>query len=38
MITPKDFVNYLKKKGINFFSGVPDSVLKSLINYFHRLN
>ena len=38
MITPKDFVNYLKKKGINFFSGVPDSVLKSLINYLQANN
>ena len=29
MICPKSFIKFLKKKRINFFSGVPDSVLKN---------
>ena len=30
MINPKEFVNKLKKKEIEFVTGVPDSLLKSL--------
>lgn len=33
MIDVQEFVNHLIKKNINFFTGVPDSVLKSFINY-----
>ena len=33
MVNVKNFINYLVKKNINFFSGVPDSVLKSFINF-----
>ena len=29
MISPKNFIKYLKKKNIDFFTGVPDSVLKN---------
>lgn len=29
MIGPKSFIEYLKKKNIDFFTGVPDSVLKN---------
>ena len=29
MIDPKNFIKYLKKKNIDFFTGVPDSVLKN---------
>ena len=32
MIDVQEFVNHLIKKNINFFTGVPDSVLKSFIN------
>jgi phosphonopyruvate decarboxylase len=28
MIDPKNYLNYLMKKGVSFFSGVPDSLLK----------
>ena len=30
MINPNLFIEFLIKKGINFFSGVPDSLLKEL--------
>ena len=30
MINPKKFISTLKKNKINFFTGVPDSVLKEL--------
>ena len=30
MININDFLNIIKKNKINFFSGVPDSVLKEL--------
>lgn len=30
---PKFFVEYLEKKGLSFFSGVPDSLLKDLCAY-----
>ena len=33
MLSPKLFLNFLKKKKINFFCGVPDSVLKNFTNY-----
>ena len=33
MVDVKKFVDEFVKNGINFFTGVPDSVLKSLINY-----
>ena len=40
MIAAKELLNVLKKNKINFFTGVPDSVLKSLSkkfnNYLHR--
>ena len=29
MIDPKNFIKFLKKNDINFFCGVPDSILKS---------
>ena len=35
MIDVKEFINYLVKKNINFFTGVPDSVLKSFIDYLN---
>ena len=30
MISPLELLKYFKKKKINFFCGVPDSVLKTL--------
>jgi len=33
MIAPKDFYEYLKQSGINFFTGVPDSLLKDFCAY-----
>ena len=33
MISPKKFYDYLIKKNINFFSGVPDSLLKDICAY-----
>jgi len=33
MITPKDFYKTLKEKGIDFFTGVPDSLLKDICAY-----
>ena len=33
MITPKKFFQYLKKEGIDFYTGVPDSLLKDLCFY-----
>jgi phosphonopyruvate decarboxylase len=33
MIAPKRVYEYLLEKGISFFSGVPDSVLKSFLQY-----
>ena len=38
MILAKDLSNTLKKNKINFFTGVPDSVLKNLSNNFGKLN
>ena len=29
MICPKNFLKFLKKKNIDFYTGVPDSVLKN---------
>jgi len=33
MVTTKDFCTTLKEKGFNFFTGVPCSILKDVINY-----
>ena len=33
MIPPKDFINYLGENGIDFFAGVPDSLLKNICAY-----
>ena len=33
MISPKDFYNYLTDKGVGFYSGVPDSLLKDICAY-----
>ena len=33
MISPKKFYDYLIKKNIDFFSGVPDSLLKDICAY-----
>lgn len=33
MISPKDFFEILKENGINFFTGVPDSLLKDFCAY-----
>ena len=36
MINPKNFINFLKKNDINFFCGVPDSVLKSFSSQIEK--
>jgi len=33
MISPKFFLNACKKEGLDFFSGVPDSLLKNICSY-----
>ena len=33
MISPEKFFNLLKDNGINFFTGVPDSLLKDFCAY-----
>ena len=33
MIKPKSFFQYLKKEGIDFYTGIPDSLLKDLCFY-----
>ena len=33
MLSPKEFYEYLESKGINFYTGVPDSLLKSFCGY-----
>ena len=33
MIQPKEFIELLHKGGIDFFAGVPDSLLKNLCAY-----
>lgn len=33
MISPKYFFEELNKNGINFFTGVPDSLLKEFCSY-----
>ena len=35
MISPKSFYNHLIKENINFFTGVPDSLLKDLCFYIN---
>lgn len=36
MVTTKDFCTMLKKKGFDFFTGVPCSILKDVINYLSK--
>jgi len=36
MVHPERFYKHLSGKGIDFFTGVPDSLLKSLLIYFHQ--
>ena len=36
MLRPDVFYNILKDNGINFFSGVPDSLLKSFCGYITK--
>ncbi len=36
MIKPKDLIKKLNKNKINFFTGVPDSILKNLSPYFEK--
>jgi len=36
MIYPKHFIHFLRKNKIDFFTGVPDSVLKNLIPHFEK--
>ena len=36
MIAVSDFVHTLEKKGINFFVGVPDSLLKDLTSFINE--
>ena len=38
MILVNELLNTLKKNKISFYTGVPDSVLKNLSNYFDRLD
>ncbi len=36
MISPERFYLHLRAQGINFFAGVPDSLLKDLLKYFEE--
>jgi phosphonopyruvate decarboxylase len=36
MIHPKDFFNKIGEKGINFYAGVPDSLLANFCNYVNE--
>ena len=36
MINPKELSNFLLKKKINFYSGVPDSVLKDFLSCINQ--
>lgn len=36
MVTTKDFCTILKEKGFDFFTGVPCSILKDVINYLSK--
>ena len=38
MIIVEDLLKFFKKKNINFFSGVPDSILKNTSYFFEKLN
>ena len=38
MIFVQDLLNTLKNNKINFYTGVPDSILKKLSNYFNKLD
>jgi phosphonopyruvate decarboxylase len=36
MVTKKDFCTMLREKGFDFFTGVPCSILKDVINYLYK--
>ena len=36
MIESKKLLNFLEKKNLNFFTGVPDSVLKNFTNLLSK--
>ena len=38
MINVKKFIKELKKNNINFYTGVPDSLLKEICNDTHQLS
>ena len=38
MICPDEFLKFLKKKKITFFTGVPDSVLEDFLEKVSKLN
>ena len=38
MIDPSNFLKFLKSKKINFFTGVPDSLLKNFLYNLEHLN
>ena len=38
MILVKELFDTLTKNKISFFTGVPDSILKNLLNYFNKLD
>lgn len=35
MISPERFYRHLVSQGVDFFTGVPDSLMKQLLQYFH---
>ena len=37
MIKPSDFVKFLGEHDINFFAGVPDSLMKNFCNYLSKI-
>ena len=37
MVTTKKFCTVLKEKGFDFFTGVPCSILKDVINYLYKV-
>ena len=37
MIYTEEFLNFLKKKKITFFTGVPDSILKDFLEKISKL-
>jgi phosphonopyruvate decarboxylase len=36
MISPERFYHHLAAQGVDFFTGVPDSLMKPLLQYFHE--